>query len=371
MHTSDQSAVAQAPLTPLVIDHLARTLRLLVTNHIFVEVSPDTFAHNRISSVLDTGKPIEEILVFQTPSPKKKHVGTHGITAAVGHFSDEAMKCLSYLSEAIMDPVSGHANDVRDVAYNRAFRRKDVIWDLFDEPGQEYRVSRFGSAMDGTKNMAPPNAACEGFDWKGLGENALVVDVGGGIGAQSLDLARAFPNLKFIIQDREPICRVGEKHWDSEIPSARRLGRVQFQEHNFYDAQPVKNADVFYMRMIMHDYPDKICITILKHLRAAAKPTTQLVITDNVIAYACEESSANTIPGAARELPPAPLLANYGQANIVPYLMDIHMMGILGGRERTVTQFREILEASGWKLARVHYGAPFVLSNQKLIAVPA
>ncbi|KAH9007906.1 hypothetical protein EDB84DRAFT_1682136, partial [Lactarius hengduanensis] len=36
---------------------LSRALRLLATNHIFVEVSPDVFANNRLSTVLDTGKP--------------------------------------------------------------------------------------------------------------------------------------------------------------------------------------------------------------------------------------------------------------------------------------------------------------------------
>lgn len=40
----------------------ARVLRLLATSHIFREVAPDTFAHNYISSVLDTGKSTEEIL---------------------------------------------------------------------------------------------------------------------------------------------------------------------------------------------------------------------------------------------------------------------------------------------------------------------
>jgi len=40
----------------------ARILRLLATNHIFIEVSPDIFANNRLSSVLDTGKPVEELL---------------------------------------------------------------------------------------------------------------------------------------------------------------------------------------------------------------------------------------------------------------------------------------------------------------------
>jgi hypothetical protein len=40
----------------------ARLLRLLATNHIFKEVSPDVFASNRLSSALDTGKSVEELL---------------------------------------------------------------------------------------------------------------------------------------------------------------------------------------------------------------------------------------------------------------------------------------------------------------------
>lgn len=40
----------------------ARVLRLLATNHIFIEVSPDVFANNRLSTVLDTGKPLEGLI---------------------------------------------------------------------------------------------------------------------------------------------------------------------------------------------------------------------------------------------------------------------------------------------------------------------
>jgi hypothetical protein len=40
----------------------ARVLRLLATNYIFIEVSPDVFANNRLSTVLDTGRPVEELI---------------------------------------------------------------------------------------------------------------------------------------------------------------------------------------------------------------------------------------------------------------------------------------------------------------------
>jgi hypothetical protein len=40
----------------------ARVLRLLATNHVFIEVSPDVFANNRLSTVFDTGKSVEELI---------------------------------------------------------------------------------------------------------------------------------------------------------------------------------------------------------------------------------------------------------------------------------------------------------------------
>lgn len=46
---------------------------------------------------------------------------------------------------------------------------------------------------------AQPNIA---YDWNTLPQNALVVDVGGGIGSASLVLTKEFPNLRIVIQDR-------------------------------------------------------------------------------------------------------------------------------------------------------------------------
>ncbi len=41
------------------------------------------------------------------------------------------------------------------------------------------------------------------YDWNTLPQNALVVDVGGGIGSASLVLAKEFSNLRIAIQDRQ------------------------------------------------------------------------------------------------------------------------------------------------------------------------
>ena len=44
-----------------------------------------------------------------------------------------------------------------------------------------------------------------GFDWAELATNSVIVDVGGGVGSQTLTLAKTFDHLKFVVQDRPSV----------------------------------------------------------------------------------------------------------------------------------------------------------------------
>jgi hypothetical protein len=71
----------------------------------------------------------------------------------------------------------------------------------------------------------------------------------------------------------------------------------------------------------MHDWPDEYCLTILKHLRAAAGPKTQLVIVEMVMPSVSEEPATREIPGAELPAPPQPLLRSHASTQV--YLYDI------------------------------------------------
>lgn len=168
----------------------ARILRLLATNHIFVEVSPDEFANNRLSSVLDTGKSIEELLArlapdprterneLTTASPESKHVGTDGMASIIEHgyelltgFSktvhilmgfnslDSVLKGSSYLTETLLDPELGHANEPNRTALNKAL---NIEGDFLESPDNRIRLARFGAAMNGLRNMSSADSILEG-----------------------------------------------------------------------------------------------------------------------------------------------------------------------------------------------------------------
>lgn len=110
------------------------------------------------------------------------------------------------------------------------------------------------------------------FPWAELGADALVVDVGGGNGHNAVDLARAFPNLRVVVQDME---RNAEPAGEV-IAEAGVEGRVTFRGHDFFTPQPEPmegqgEVRVFLLSRILHDWPDEECLLILSHLVEAMK----------------------------------------------------------------------------------------------------
>ncbi|KAI9437950.1 S-adenosyl-L-methionine-dependent methyltransferase [Lactarius indigo] len=256
---------------------LSRVLRLLATNHIFVEVSPDVFANNRLSTVLDTGKPVDELI------------------------SKWALFC-----RRCFIPKFGHATEPTKTALNKAFGFEGDMWNWFEGPDNRLRLARFGAAMTNVTNLTPENAILEGYAWENLPPGSLVVDVGGGVGSQSLILARRHPNLQFVVQDRDSVLGDANEYWKKNMPDALDSGRVKLLGLSFFDPQPAREDDVtvFLLCRVLHDWADEYCLKILKHLRVAAVPKTQLVIVEQSIACACDEPATHEIPGAEIPSPP-------------------------------------------------------------------
>ena len=79
-------------------------------------------------------------------------------------------------------------------------------------------------------------------------------------GGFDIQLSRLYPKLKFVVQDRGPVLEQGEHTvWPKENPQALTDGRVTFMQHDFFDVNPVKDADVYWLRYIMLVTPYNNC----------------------------------------------------------------------------------------------------------------
>ncbi|KAJ7202626.1 O-methyltransferase [Mycena pura] len=346
-------------------DLLARILRLLATHHIFREVSPGVFANNRVSSTLDKGKPSS----VANGNRRERLTGSSGIAALVEHTADFGGKAAVYLSDSLMGDPTG-----KTIPFNIAFKTDKAFFDWEHGTQEEiaYSLARFAVAMQGTAATEPADLIFQGFDWSLLPKNGIIVDVGGGIGHLSLTIAKKYPQLRVVLQDLGPPIEISKNYWRETFPAHLEANKVEFQVHDFFTSQPVKDAAIFLLRYILHDWNDAQAIIILGHLRAAAQPTTRLVILEKIIPFASVEdvkrSEAHAVPGATRPTAEAPLLPNWGVATADLYLYDVTMHALVGGVERTLQGFWDIFHKSGWNMIEVHHSSGSQVSQ--LVAAP-
>ncbi|KAH9975407.1 S-adenosyl-L-methionine-dependent methyltransferase, partial [Lactifluus volemus] len=349
---------------------ISHILRLLATHHIIRECEPDIFALNRVSALLDSGRSFTEC---RSAPGRKYDTECGGVAAFAALNTDELFKASAYFTDALLpcpdtslkrapltDPLSR-------TTFNLSQATTLPYWTWLETPENSNRLARFARAMAGTEGWMGASETELSFPFPELMEGALVIDVGGGIGSTTSRLAERFPKLRFIVQDREPVCRLGEDAWHIHSPSLIKSGRVRFQVHDFFKPQPAYDGAtrpaVFLLRVVCHDWPDVLARRILLQLRRAAdegapdKKPTYLVIGDHLLPYACTGAkfSELSVEGGAEALRGArwPLLANLGAASANAYWMDMTMQVTLGGQERTLPELRSLAESAGWRLIRV------------------
>ncbi|KAG5331582.1 hypothetical protein C0989_007906 [Termitomyces sp. Mn162] len=325
---------------------LARFLRYLANNHIYREVTPNVFANTRISSMLDTLKPSQDVKAH----PETKHDNTPGMTALVGHHLDESFKASAYAWETLSDPMTVKSGDPTAAPLSRAFNVKQTYWDFLAH--DELRSRRFNIGMRGVQAMQPANAILKAYDWKKLPRGSVIVDVGGGVGSDSLSLIREFPTLDIVIQDLAPVIEDAKAFWQKNLPNAK----VSLEVQDFFKPQPKdRNVSIFLLKQILHDWSDEYCVKFLTQLRAAAQVNTRLLLVESLIPFACHDpgNHALDIPGSVPHEAPVPLLANYGAVNEMGYNADILMFFLFNSQERTIQHINELLLSTGWKAIQV------------------
>ena len=161
----------------------------------------------------------------------------------------------------------------------------------------------------------------------------LMVDVGGNAGHDILGFHRTHPKQpgRLILQDLPG---------QIQLLDTRALAPVEPMCHDFFTPQPIKGAKAYYLKMVLHDWPDIQCREILNNLKPALTPGSKILINEIVVLDQGADSFSTSV--------------------------DMLMMIFHSSWERQEKQWRELIESVGLKVTRIWPcgGAP-----EKLIEV--
>ncbi|MCJ1401240.1 hypothetical protein MMC11_004452 [Xylographa trunciseda] len=121
-----------------------------------------------------------------------------------------------------------------------------------------------------------------GFDWARLGAG-LVVDVGGSTCSSAIALANAFPALRLITEDLPDTIANAATLLAAQPPGIR--ARVATRAYDFFTPQPIADAAVYVLRMILHDWKAAACVAILRNQLGPLRrnPAARLLVMDTLL----------------------------------------------------------------------------------------
>lgn len=245
-------------------DSMARLLEHAVSNRVLARPRPGHVAHTALSAMLATAPPLME------------WVGSacEDMWPAAPH----AVPALSKWSGG-GGPLLPH-----QTGHNLAERTGVPFFEtIAGDPG---RARRFAVAMGFMQNMPgfQPAAALDAYDWGAVSSSAsdggaVVVDVGGSRGDFAFALVERYPSLKVVVQDTPDVVEQGR----AVLASRAGSFDVEFQAHDFFGPQPIQGAEAYFLRMVLHDWPDEFCVKIIRNIVPALKPGARLIINDHCI----------------------------------------------------------------------------------------
>lgn len=167
------------------------------------------------------------------------------------------------------------------------------------------------SAIDGP-------AVTDAYSFDGI---RSIVDVAGGHGFLLATILARNPQMRGTLYDAPHVIE-GAKSG----PLKPLMERCTLTSGDMFSSVP-DGGDAYIMKHIIHDWPDDLCLKILRACRKNVTLKGKLLVVDSVIQ-----------PG--NDFSPSKFL-------------DLQMLIFPGGRERTEKEFRELLAAGGWQVNRI------------------
>jgi len=322
----DEGAITANELAVAVDVHVSaiqRVMRVALVNGVFAETAPDTYAHNLLSQSFQLGALGGVVVICQ-----------------------EQVKGILHLPEYFKSHQPDDLLDLKKSPYACAKGKEGkTYYDVLDEDATVRPIWNTTLAM-----MAANMPITGMFPFASLKEQVereperpLIVDIAGGRGQALLkirdDLSGAFSG-RMILQDLPSVI---ESLAAEDIPDIEKMAYDAFapqpvkSKPNFYEPGTRKltvlfsqDAHVYFMRRFLHDFYDDVCIHFLRNTAQAMCHDSRLIICDMLV------------PGTVDV---------YGPKEV--YWLDMNLM-VLTGKEKTLEEFRQILDAAGLELVDIY-----------------
>jgi hypothetical protein len=224
---------------------------------------------------------------------------------------------------AITETAPGHwlpwGRLYESVRSGRPMAREALGMDLFDWYAQNPEEAGFFSAAMGNLSALAARELVRVYDFSAV---RTVADVGGAHGVLLAAVLRANPAARGILFDLPHVIATAP-----DAVAAQGLSeRCQLMSGSFFESVP-EGADLHLLKQIVHDWDDERATLILRNCHRALAPAGKLLLVEMVIPPDNRPSPAQS--------------------------MDLNMMVLLGGRERTEEEYQRLLQAAGFRLEQV------------------
>jgi hypothetical protein len=256
--------------------------------------------------------------LFSEVAPRK-----FGLTAASEFLRSDVPGSMREMVLFFGDPFhfKSYADMMHSVKTGETVAKRVVGMPVFDYFAKNPELAAvFNGAMTEFSAFVIP-AALEVYDFSSIG---TLMDVAGGHGYVLTSILEKYPKMKGILLEMDHVCEGARER----IAKLSCGGRCQVVVGDFFKSVPA-GADAIIMKHIIHDWDDEKALTILKncHRALAGKPKAKVILLDAVI------------PSGDQ-----PHLGKF---------IDLEMLLMPGGRERTEEEFRTLFAKAGFQLTRV------------------
>jgi hypothetical protein len=201
-----------------------------------------------------------------------------------------------------------------DIGFDHVF---GTPWfDYLEQHAEPAKV--FSAAMTAWTRQAG-GAVADAYDFSTV---STLVDVGGGHGIMLTSILDAFSGLRGVLFERPSVVAEAQQ----SVEAVGLSGRCEVISGDFF-AEVARGGDAYLLSQILHDWDDERSLVILRNCHDAMASGGRLLVIETLLSSEADMAFST--------------------------LSDLHMLVVLGGRERTEREYRDLFARAGFHLTRV------------------